>query len=211
MKNPAIELSELHVQNPIIERSWTDIEPSSGEFSFILNGESSSSPKQKTEADYEEKMDSSHTLSFYETVAFTVNYVMGTGFLTIPWAFFQAGTALSLGTISVMVVPAFLAILYVLETMARATVVFKDESLYAVSQTYQPLEEEQHMKQWKNFIGLQNSKSGGGSKSDSPDLIVGDKKIEITELCGLFLGRNGKICYTIVLSICKFSNLLILK
>jgi hypothetical protein len=191
-------MSDLSVQNPIVERSWADVEPSFGE--SMLSGDT----KQKSETDFEEKVDDSHTLSFYETVAFTVNYVMGTGFLTIPWAFYQAGTALSLATITVMVVPAFLAILFVLEAMARATVVFSEERLYAVSQTYQPVENEHKMKHWKNFFGSRNGKDvSPRSTRSAPDLLVGNKKVEITELCGVFLGRSGKISYTIVLAICK--------
>jgi hypothetical protein len=207
MKNsPVVQLSEHSsaitgvVHNPIVEKSWADVEPTYGQ---SMLGDSDSTCQQKNEADYEDKKDETHTLSFYETVAFTVNYVMGTGFLTIPWAFFQAGTVLSLGTITVMVVPAFLAIIYVLEAMSRGCVVYSDASLYAASQKYQPVEEQQKLKHWSSFIGPQNNKSDA-TRGSSTGLMVGDKKIEITELCGLFIGRSGKICYTIVLSICKF-------
>lgn len=32
-----------------------------------------------------------HSFSFMVGVAFSLNYIMGTGFLTLPWAFSQTG------------------------------------------------------------------------------------------------------------------------
>lgn len=51
---------------------------------------------------------------------FTVNYIMGTGFLTIPWAFVSSG--LALGTAGMLLVTffAYLGMVYMLECMARA-------------------------------------------------------------------------------------------
>lgn len=194
-----VSTKDTMVQNPIVQ--WEDFEPTYAENSSILHGKNS---QQKTEADYEEKREDTHTLSFFETVAFTVNYVMGTGFLTIPWAFFQAGTALSLVTITLMVIPALLAILFVLESMARASVVIRDDSLFAATQKYQLIEKSERLRHWKGFIGLHNAKSNATSaKIDL--LAIGTKKVEITELCDLFIGRYGKICYTFVLSICEYN------
>jgi hypothetical protein len=51
---------------------------------------------------------------------FTINYILGTGFLTVPWAFTQGGLVLS--TIVIVTVGVFsdMAKNYVLEAMARA-------------------------------------------------------------------------------------------
>ena len=198
MSRSKVELIHSSVENPI--NQWSaEVEQSFGESACILNEESA---QQKTVADYEgDAVSDGHSLSFFETVAFTVNYVMGTGFLTIPWAFFQAGTALSLVTITVMVIPALLAILFVLESMARASVVFTDENLFMASQKYQPVEKDRKMKNWKRFMGLHNGKAS--NRRDTSARAIGTRKVEVTELCGLFIGKHGKICYTIVLSICK--------
>jgi len=53
---------------------------------------------------------------------FTINYILGTGFLTVPWAFAQGGLALS--TIVIIAVGIFsdMSKNYLLETMARAEV-----------------------------------------------------------------------------------------
>ena len=51
---------------------------------------------------------------------FTVNYILGTGFLTIPWAFCQGGLVLSTIALVAMGVISDCAKDYLLETMARA-------------------------------------------------------------------------------------------
>ena len=43
---------------------------------------------------YKEEESSKEGFSFWVAVAFTVNYIMGTGFLTLPWAFSEAGIGL---------------------------------------------------------------------------------------------------------------------
>ena len=58
---------------------------------------------------------------------FTINYILGTGFLTIPWAFVQSGLILST---LLMVVSAILSDIskdYLLETMARAEAMLDDQ------------------------------------------------------------------------------------
>ena len=51
---------------------------------------------------------------------FTINYILGTGFLTVPWAFTQGGLILSTIVISLTAVFSDMAKNFVLETMARA-------------------------------------------------------------------------------------------
>lgn len=51
---------------------------------------------------------------------FTINYIVGTGFLTVPWAFSQGGLVLSTIVICVVGVFSDMAKNYMLETMARA-------------------------------------------------------------------------------------------
>ena len=51
---------------------------------------------------------------------FTINYILGTGFLTLPWAFVRGGLALSTLLLLVVCVLADVAKDFILETMARA-------------------------------------------------------------------------------------------
>jgi hypothetical protein len=51
---------------------------------------------------------------------FTINYILGTGFLTIPWAFVQSGLVLSVVVLLMSAVISDMAKDYLLESMARA-------------------------------------------------------------------------------------------
>lgn len=64
---------------------------------------------------------------------FTINYILGTGFLTVPWAFTQGGMALS--TVVIISVGLFsdIAKNFVLETMARAEAML-DEKMRWIKQ-----------------------------------------------------------------------------
>mmetsp|Transcript_34396 Transcript_34396/g.67675 ORF Transcript_34396/g.67675 Transcript_34396/m.67675 type:complete len:631 (-) Transcript_34396:360-2252(-) len=59
---------------------------------------------------------------------FTVNYIMGTGFLTLPWAFVSAGLALSAAGIVFVTFCAYISMVYILEGMARADGVTKESA-----------------------------------------------------------------------------------
>eukprot|EP00977_Amphora_coffeiformis_P010863 scaffold2551_cov162-Amphora_coffeaeformis.AAC.2 len=66
--------------------------------------------------------DQHHATGFSPFVAFcfTINYILGTGFLTLPWAFVRGGLLLSAVTLMSMGVVSDVAKDYLLDTMARA-------------------------------------------------------------------------------------------
>ena len=61
-------------------------------------------------------------------MCFTVNYIMGTGFLTLPWAFNSAGIVLSLITLGCVCLISDVSKDYILETMSRADALFRARS-----------------------------------------------------------------------------------
>lgn len=67
------------------------------------------------------------TKSFSITVAlvFTLNYIIGTGFLTLPWSFNEAGWILGAITLLVMTVFSIFSANMLVETMARADASFR--------------------------------------------------------------------------------------
>jgi amino acid permease len=69
------------------------------------------------------------TAGFSPFVAFcfTINYILGTGFLTIPWAFVQSGLVLSTILMILSAVASDMAKDYLLETMARAEAMLDDQ------------------------------------------------------------------------------------
>jgi len=58
---------------------------------------------------------------------FAINYILGTGFLTIPWAFVQSGLALSAVLMVTSALVSDVAKDYVLETMARSEVMLDSQ------------------------------------------------------------------------------------
>eukprot|EP00957_Ditylum_brightwellii_P206220 15347405-Ditylum_brightwellii.AAC.1 len=63
----------------------------------------------------------------FVAVCFTLNNIIGTGFLLLPWAFVQAGIALSVITLTLSTFIADLCVVYELETMARAEAMLDKE------------------------------------------------------------------------------------
>lgn len=62
--------------------------------------------------------------SFWVGVAFTLNYVIGSGFLTIPWAFQQTGPAIGVIVLFTFGIFSVLAVMFLLETTDRAKRLF---------------------------------------------------------------------------------------
>ena len=61
-----------------------------------------------------------HHFTFGVTVAFTLNYIIGTGFLTLPWAFQQTGCLLGISILVVMTLFSMISACLIVENMARA-------------------------------------------------------------------------------------------
>ena len=58
--------------------------------------------------------------TFGVTVAFTLNYIIGTGFLTLPWAFQQTGCLIGIAILGTMTLFAMISACLIVENMARA-------------------------------------------------------------------------------------------
>ena len=65
------------------------------------------------------------SFSTFVAVCFTVNYIMGTGFLTIPWAFHSAGIVLSFIVLALVCLISDVSKSFVLEAMARASALYE--------------------------------------------------------------------------------------
>ena len=68
-----------------------------------------------------------HSFSPFVAVCFTVNYIMGTGFLTLPWAFNSAGIGLSAICLAFFCWASNVSKNYILETMGRAEMLYGDK------------------------------------------------------------------------------------
>ena len=147
-------------------------------------------------------------------VAFTINYLIGTGFLTLPWAFGQGGILLSTITFLFVLTICNISKDYVLSTMARAE---------AMSRSTDAIDEEGATLLVKSDYGSVDSDEASGDQDDlnesthfegdteegslaldrptfdpldisrKPDddrYMVKDRKFEYVELCRIFLGNR---------------------
>jgi amino acid permease len=95
------------------------------------NNDNSSSPDMSAAASpyWQVPFQSPTAAGFSPFVAFcfTINYILGTGFLTIPWAFVQSGLVLSTILMILSAVASDIAKDFLLETMARAEAMLDDQ------------------------------------------------------------------------------------
>lgn len=132
----------------------------------------------------------SHQFSFWVSVAFSVNYIMGCGFLGIPEAFVKAGVLLG----PVVVLIAFFAMNaskdYTLEAMGRAEAMVK---IVKITERR-----------------LHDADAEGAIITPSmTDYIVSSlRKFEITDMFAIFVGRKARIVYALVLGVYQYGGLL---
>jgi len=117
-------------------------------------------------------------------VCFTVNFMVGTGFLTLPWAFVQGGIILS--SILIIVSSIFSDYIkdFVLESMARAEAIVPYHNACEDPKKDDDLEAEND--------GL---------------LMVKERKFELSDLTRVFLGERISIAYVTMLTFSLFMTL----
>lgn len=155
------------------------------------------------------------TFSFGVTVAFTLNYIIGTGFLTLPWGFNQTGIILGVVALGFMTFFAMSSALLLLESMARAEAFATQGNNfgsfvgdYAVA-NYRSLQQNDS----QQFRSLKTSKSDNGNQMEkiatllNQDLKISSQKFEITELCKIFLGKQSVRVYTFLISVYMYGTL----
>jgi amino acid permease len=153
---------------------------------------------------------------------FTINYTIGTGFLTIPWAFVQGGLALSSILLIIATVGSDIAKGYILETMARAEVMLDDQVRWIKKnadgdeqQRYliHPFAAEKPLPNVKNedskkenygsmvsfqpATKLHDQDAPNCSNSNRTKYLVKNRKFELNTLCRIYLGKQGLRIFTV--------------
>jgi len=173
-----------------------------------------------------EKQEEGQSGNFSPFVAFcfTINYILGTGFLTIPWAYVQGGLLLS--SVVTLMVGLFsdMAKNFLLETMARAEVMLDDQLNWKDSCDTDDCHGDNEDSERDPLVeigssaanyatihstaitSLQSAAAGAttintNSSNDHP-LLVKDRKFEVNTLCRLYLGNIGQHLYTT--SVCLY-------
>ncbi|XP_003388035.1 PREDICTED: uncharacterized protein LOC100633436 [Amphimedon queenslandica] len=118
------------------------------------------------------------TVNLFLGFFFMVNFVLGTGFLGIPFGFVHGGLLVGIITLTIVAVMAWLCALWEVEAMARAQAIWEYRSSDTVSD------------------------SSGSSSTPFPKFYIAqNRKFEPSELCEVFVGRWLKIVYLILFSI----------
>jgi amino acid permease len=167
---------------------------------------------------------------FWITVAFTLNYIIGSGFLTLPWAFESAGILLGIMILLLFGFFSTISVCFILETMARADKLDHFHGLHLKDEFY-PLDNridnepppylEHDVNGRVELAGLLSNNANNNNNNDTfqanddsqrtieshgVELHLRRKK-EMTELCQLFLGDWGKNIYLIVISVYMYGSL----
>ena len=152
---------------------------------------------------------------------FNINFIVGTGFLSVPYAFYRAGTLTATLTLLVLAIISWTTANWIIETMARAQVssfIFIFIQVRIVFLQYSYIVHIQAMIRWKErkAEGYSSNDSDG---SDSDDCLLPTtateqchpnftllltRKFEASEMCQMFYGRYMKYIYIIVFTIYMF-------
>jgi amino acid permease len=153
-------------------------------------------------------------LSTLHMVAYTANFIVGSGFLTIPWAMTQCG--IMLGTLTVIAIAclAMVASDCVLEALARAgpcaakqkraSCDDRPRTRIAMSPPTRRSADERAENGVYGSV-LQNELSAGDPSGR--ELIVGDERQDMTDLCEIFMGKRGGTAYIVTVVIYLYASL----
>ena len=160
--------------------------------------------------------------SFWVGVCFTLNYVVGSGFLTLPWAFYQTGALLGVLVLAIFSFSSILATWFILESSVRAMRLLECDSDVEMRKVgdrrnYEAINTDTSSEQidtTDNVIlmsdnSIHNSGDGPRNKVDASNSSRNTKsrRIEMTEMCELFLGPNGRRIFSYLIGIYMYGTL----
>jgi len=141
---------------------------------------------------------------------FTLNYIVGTGFLALPWAFYQGGWLLSSMAMVLVCGIANLGCDYLLSAMARAEHLMSqnlqkksDDSSGLTIDTKDEGEISLLDAALRPALTVDYANEGASLLGDdcSEKLLLKERCIEVPDLCKLFLGNLGFKCYALCVSL----------
>lgn len=105
---------------------------------------------------------------------FTINYILGTGFLTVPWAFMQGGLVLSTVVLVLVGVLSDMSKTYILESMARAEAMLDDRMHWVKKKTVNRTggggdEEKQPLMVYSPMVYVRSAASGDDNDSGNKE------------------------------------------
>lgn len=145
---------------------------------------------------------SSTSYSFWTTVAFTINFIIGSGFLTIPWAFEKVGLLLGSLILCLFALFSVISAFLLLETIERAQICEKHNVELTDKQI---IRSQQH----SSSVDEDDILADEAKAHDEFDNLLFNyytkvevtRKREIIELCENFLGSRFAKFYLFIVSI----------
>jgi hypothetical protein len=122
---PQISYSTLNTQEDTVSESGNSTDDSSDVENGKSGGSVAASPYWNAHAQFQNPTHAG--FSPFVAFCFTLNYILGTGFLTIPWAFVQSGVVLSTILMILSAIASDIAKDFMLEAMARAEAMLDDQ------------------------------------------------------------------------------------
>mmetsp|Transcript_7731 Transcript_7731/g.13037 ORF Transcript_7731/g.13037 Transcript_7731/m.13037 type:complete len:534 (+) Transcript_7731:30-1631(+) len=174
--------------------------------------------------------------SFMTALAFSINFAMGAGFLTLPFAFFESGVVLATFCNLVITIPLSVSLVLVLEAMARGSAVISGITNHSRLSVHDDefddtLDDSAALIQKSGAIALVSTNTTSAhstlthnvydtipdvhTTSNPPNtqstsselLVVGEEKIELADLCEIFLGPKGKYSFIVIVSFYNYGCL----
>ena len=115
---------------------------------------------------------------------YNLNFILGTGFLGIPFTFYNAGVVPSLLTLTLLSVTGCITALWMLEILGRTRVLHKLRGGTA-----------------RETLINEDSERNLFDTTDNIYSISHKRKFEMTELCEIMFGLPGKIIFVIIMTI----------
>lgn len=190
--------------------------------------------------------------SFWITVAFTLNYILGSGFLTLPWTFEQTGVLLGILVLGIIGFFSTISVFFILEAIDRGQRLLKyvgengielaslkskanysqirdasyhnpeeaplDEESSAISPNSQkmtaitdsissPIHSSPSQRSSVSSDSESSFESQSGNEVTTDIVPAQERKLEIIELSGLFLGNLGQQIYAGVIIVYMYGTL----
>lgn len=143
-------------------------------------------------------------IDFWVAVCFTLNYIVGSGFLTLPFAFYEAGYILGLVSLLILVVLAIVSVIFILETGERAKALNRRKSLGGTATSvydYHAISSDSESINSANKEEASYQNAELSSKELGSQLLMPNHVFELPELCENFLGSNGKNVYLVFVTV----------
>ena len=159
---------------------------------------------------------------FFVALCFCVNYVLGTGFLALPWAFNSAGIVFSCivlaltGVLCDMAKDLMLEALSITELLERTRCAGRPMGGIDLSYATMDVADDEEDEPEEGRMREPLVSPGGPSAAEAAEaqaaarrgeLALGDSRYEVTELCEVLLGPRGRDLYTGVVCVYMYGSM----